>query len=242
MSFVNTYEDPTYAGAYARLDFPGTYLLVARDLPPLLARHRTGDRALDFGCGAGRSTRLLRDLGFEPVGVDISPAMIDLARAADPSGDYRLLAEHDPGPELPGPVDLALCAWPFDNVPGWERKVGLLRSIRAALAPVGRAVNIVSTPDMYINEWTSFTTADFPENSRAEVGDVVRIVTRGFPGAAEDVLWTETAWREVYRRAGLAVVETCRPLGRAGEGVAWVSEATVPPWTIHVLEDLSCSC
>jgi len=38
-------------------------------------------RALDFGCGVGRITRGLADHFTEVVGVDVSPAMIDQARA-----------------------------------------------------------------------------------------------------------------------------------------------------------------
>ena len=49
-----------------------------------------GARTLDLACGEGHYTRLLRKLGADPVvGVDLSPAMIDLARAqeaADPLG------------------------------------------------------------------------------------------------------------------------------------------------------------
>lgn len=44
-----------------------------------LTGHR--ERALDFGCGAGRLTRALGRYYAEVVGVDIAPSMIDLARS-----------------------------------------------------------------------------------------------------------------------------------------------------------------
>ncbi len=47
------------------------------DLPALIAEHVLGTRALDFGCGAGRSTRFLRGLGFQTVGVDIAAPMLE---------------------------------------------------------------------------------------------------------------------------------------------------------------------
>jgi predicted TPR repeat methyltransferase len=57
---------------------------VQRDLPVILREHVSGRRAVDFGCGTGRSTRLLRSFGFEVVGVDVSASMIHQARQIDP--------------------------------------------------------------------------------------------------------------------------------------------------------------
>jgi len=86
VSFSNVYEDPARASAYGQLEFPGTYYLAFRDLPELIARHVVGRRGLDFGCGAGRSTRFLKRLGFDVLGVDISASMIEQAQSVDPSG------------------------------------------------------------------------------------------------------------------------------------------------------------
>ena len=72
MDFRNVYNDAGYAAAYAALDWSGTYSLVRRDLPGILARHISGRRALDFGCGTGRSSRLLTACGFDVVGVDVA--------------------------------------------------------------------------------------------------------------------------------------------------------------------------
>jgi SAM-dependent methyltransferase len=77
--FVNVYADPARADAYSRLEFPGTYYLAFRDLPEIFRAHVRGRTALDFGCGTGRSTRFLRGLGFEPIGIDVAGPM--LARA-----------------------------------------------------------------------------------------------------------------------------------------------------------------
>lgn len=45
---------------------------------------------LDIGCGEGRFPRDLKARGYEVVGVDASPTLIEHARAADPEGDYRV--------------------------------------------------------------------------------------------------------------------------------------------------------
>lgn len=77
--FSNTYDDAARAAAYSTLEFPGTYYLAYRDLPLIIAKYVTGRQALDFGCGAGRSTRFLQKLGFSATGIDISAHMVQLA-------------------------------------------------------------------------------------------------------------------------------------------------------------------
>ncbi len=91
VTFTNCYADATRAEAYATLEFKNTYHLAYRDIPAILGEHVRGRKSLDFGCGTGRSTRFLRQLGFEVTGVDIAEDMIRKARELDPSGDYRLI-------------------------------------------------------------------------------------------------------------------------------------------------------
>ncbi|MGW7275852.1 class I SAM-dependent DNA methyltransferase [Streptomyces sp. NPDC054864] len=43
-----------------------------------------GGQVAELGCGTGRTTARLRDLGLDVFGIDLSPGMIDLARANHP--------------------------------------------------------------------------------------------------------------------------------------------------------------
>jgi SAM-dependent methyltransferase len=238
MAFTNVYEDDTRASAYARLEFPGTYYLAYRDVPSLIRAHVNGSLALDFGCGAGRSTRFLRRLGFDALGVDISSQMIERARSIDPAGDYRLVQDGNLSSLEAGMTfDVILSAFTFDNVPSMERKVSLFTSLGRLLSPEGRLVNLVSSPDIYVNEWASFTTAAFPENRDAKSGDTVRIVMLDVDDArpVEDVVFSDTDYREAFRRSELEVIAMHQPLGDASEPYAWKSETTIAPWSIYVL-------
>jgi SAM-dependent methyltransferase len=165
--FANVYNDPARSVAYPGLEFPGTYYLAYRDLPAILGEHIQGRRAIDFGCGAGRSTRFLRQLGFDMVGLDISEPMLARARERDPRGEYRLVPDGDLGGLAAGTWDLILAAFTFDNVPTWEKKVTLFQSLKRLPRVGGRVVNLVSSPDIYRNEWASFSTKDFPDNRTA---------------------------------------------------------------------------
>jgi hypothetical protein len=99
-------------------------------------------------------------------------------------------------------------------------------------------VSIVSSPEIYVHEWASFSTKDYlAENLKAGSGDIVRIITLDLPDRrpAEDILWTEKAYRDVYAQAGLAPIAVYKPLARGDEPYRWVSEITVAPWVIYVL-------
>jgi SAM-dependent methyltransferase len=232
----NAYQDDRRADAYAALGFAGTYYLAFRDLPDIVAAHVTGTRALDFGCGAGRSTRLLRDLGFDTVGVDISAEMVGRARALDPGGRYLVAPDGELDLVPAGSFDLVLAAFPFDNIPGVEHRIAILSQLRARLPGTGRLVLIASAPELYVREWASFSTRDFPENAAAGSGDVVRIVITDGPDRRpiEDQLWRDGDYRDQMTAAGLALVETYRPLATGDEPWAWVHETEVPPWVIYV--------
>jgi SAM-dependent methyltransferase len=236
--FSNIYDDKARAEAYAKLEFPATYYLAYRDLPAILGTHVRGKKALDFGCGTGRSTRFLRALGFDVVGVDVAAPMLAQARERDPEGDYRLVPDGDVGSVAVGSYDLVLSVFTFDNIPTMEKKVALFRSLARLLAPGGRIVSLVSSPDIYVHEWASFSTRDFPENRTARSGDTVRIIMLDVADQrpVEDIVWSDDDYRRVYDQAALALIATYRPLGAPSEPYAWVSETTIAPWVIYVLE------
>lgn len=238
MDFSNSYEDPKRAEAYAKLEFPGTYYLAYRDLPAIIFERVKGRKAIDFGCGTGRSTRFLQKLGFNAVGVDISDDMIRKAREIDPKGDYRLIAEGDFSQFKHKSYDLALSVFTFDNIPTMEKKVKNFKELGNFLKNEGRLVNVVSSPEIYVHEWASFSTKDYPENKHAKSGDKVRIIQTDIEDKrpVEDIVWTDEFYRETYRRTGLELVKTYKPLAKEDEPYEWINEKKIAPWVIYVLK------
>ncbi len=195
---------------------------------------------MDFGCGTGRSTRFLKKIGFEAIGIDISEDMLKQARARDPEGDYRLIEDGGIHQLQARVYDLVLSVFTFDNIPTMEKKITLLGSLRRLLKNEGKLVSVVSSPEIYTHEWTSFTTKDFPENRYAQSGDKVRIIMTDVEDQRpiEDILWTDEAYQEVYPRAGIELVQTYKPLGTESEPYKWVNETRIAPWVIYVLRKL----
>jgi len=103
------------APEYDRMNAVITFGLAQSWRRELVRRALPAGRCLDFGCGTGRSTRFLKRLGYEAVGVDIAPHMLAKARDRDPGGDYRLLAAHDLETLPAHTYDLVLAAFTFDS-------------------------------------------------------------------------------------------------------------------------------
>ncbi len=102
----------------------------------------------------------------------------------------------------------------------------------------GRIVSLVSSPDIYKYEWSSFSTKDFPENQHAKSGDHVKIIMTDVEDKrpVDDIIWYDEAYREVYRRAGLEPIAMYRPLAKETEPYRWVNETKIAPWVIYVLK------
>jgi ubiquinone/menaquinone biosynthesis C-methylase UbiE len=106
-----------------------------------LARPRASDVVLDLGCGNGHHLLALGPEVARGIGIDVSPGMIELARARlrnSPSG-ANLAFEVDNAEELKGiadqSVDLAICIGAFEHMPD---KRAVLASIYRVLKFGGR--------------------------------------------------------------------------------------------------------
>jgi SAM-dependent methyltransferase len=178
---------------------------------------------------------------LEVIGVDISQAMLDQARTLDPSGEYYLVRNSIVVEFAPSSFDVILAAFTFDNIPTDAAKADVLSGLSNLLAPDGSLFLVVSSPAIYVNEWASFSTRDFPENRNARDGDRVRIVMLDVSDRrpVEDVLCTDAHYRRLFESAGLGVLDVQSPLATGKEATRWVSEITTAPWTIYVLGRLS---
>jgi predicted TPR repeat methyltransferase len=101
--------------------------------------------ALDLGCGTGLMGEAVRDRAAHLTGVDLSPAMLALARA---KGCYDRLVVADLGPflagEPPGSADLCLAADVFIYV---ADLAPVLAGIARVLRPGGLAAFTVQSPE-----------------------------------------------------------------------------------------------
>ena len=126
---------------------------LARDAAGLvLARlHDAGieaGRVTDLGCGSGILAAAVIEGGFDATGVDLSPAMVDLARAAVPDATFAVGSVHDVAiaPSVAVAATGEVLQYATDPRAGLDALGMLARRVYDALAPGGVFVFDVSTP------------------------------------------------------------------------------------------------
>jgi len=94
---------------------------------------------VDLGCGSGIVSAALAHAGYDVVGIDLSPAMLTLARRRVPGARFRRGSLFDADiPRCVGVTAVGECFnYRFDRGNTPQAVLRLLRRIRAALAPGG---------------------------------------------------------------------------------------------------------
>jgi SAM-dependent methyltransferase len=197
------------------------YELWLGNLLPELERHGlNGNRLLDVGCGTGRSFLSMLEKGWKVTACDISPSMLELARAK--AGDKARLSVEDMR-ELPvfGEFDLV---WSLDDAVnyllGADELERALSGMRANLAPDGLLLfdlNTLHTFRTFFAEndvmeragrrfvWTGQTAPDAPANC---IGEARLEVTEGDGDAAIET--------HLHRQRHYPEADVLQILGKAG--------------------------
>lgn len=129
-----------------------------------------GARILDAGCGFGRTVGALGEMGFEAVGVDISPAVIAEAERRNPGPTYLVHDLTRPLPDAVGRFEAIVNLYSsFGYGATIEDDAAVLRTWHAALAPGGALVMELS--DL--------------ERSQARLGPLGTVVDREDDGVRE---------------------------------------------------------
>ncbi len=220
------------AGQYGEAGFVGVIYLAFRDVPMLIERYATGKRILDYGCGGGRATRFLKRQGLDAVGVDISPSMLEVARAEDPDGSYHLIESGDT-PFEDGSFDLAFSSFVFFEIPTIEEMTKAAAEVQRVLKPGGHFILLIGSEQLYDHEWTTVK-VDYPENKLKQSGSSVRVFLTDVELELTDYYWTDADYRQVLTDAGYTTIDLHQPLGVPEDGIAWISEDSVPPFSIYI--------
>lgn len=120
-----------------------------RALLPVLPRISLGmGAALDIGCGVGRWSLELAARGHEVTGIDLSPHMIDLARAraAQEGATCSFSAADVISLQLGQSFDLILCVTVLQHILDPAQAQAAIQRLAAHLAPGGQLILLEAAP------------------------------------------------------------------------------------------------
>ena len=108
--------------------------------------------AVDLGCGSGILAREMTDAGFDVLGIDLSPAMLTLARRHAPAARFRRASLLDA--EIPACVAVTAIGecvnYVFDTDNSKSARRALFRRVHRALIPGGLFLLDVAGPGRII--------------------------------------------------------------------------------------------
>jgi len=193
-------------------------------------------RALDWGCGAGKSTLWLKSVGIfnEVDGADINESMIRESRARDPEGKYILVPDGKLPEENKLNYDLALSISVVIEIPTLVAMRAYASEAFRVLRRGGLAVVTAATEDSRdpANQYLSFSYLSdnpktYPHNEHLKSGDP--IVVRLRQGLEiEDFVWTRSDYENAFTSAGFNVLEVTRTWGHKTDPFEWKDELRVP--------------
>lgn len=134
----SAYEDPAVVSRYATVGLWPAEEVLAVDFVPDAAR------VLDLGCGAGRASVALAEIGLEVVGIDLSETMVvtarEQARLAGVEVEFRAMNAMDLS-FADGSFDVALFSYNgIELVPGRAGKRRVFDEVLRVLRPGGRFI------------------------------------------------------------------------------------------------------
>jgi SAM-dependent methyltransferase len=189
-------------------------------------------RAVDWGCGAGRSCQWLRGLGLREVhGADVCREMLEQARINDPGGRYEL-AERGRCPFESESYDLVLSMVVLIEMPTADQMRAYAAEAYRMLRPGGIVVATSATEESHdpSNKFVSFryfasAEAD-PHNKQLRSGD--RVVCRNNSGLCmEDYYWSRPDIVSTFALVGFRECEVSRTLGSPADPFEWQDEMRV---------------
>jgi ubiquinone/menaquinone biosynthesis C-methylase UbiE len=243
---LSAYEDYSkLAPIYAQNQIAGTDYLAFRDIPIFVNKYvpkRKNLSVLDYGCGAGLSTRFIKQVlpqDSQVVAVDISSDMLQQAMQADPQGSYLKMEKVIPFPD--SFFDFVYCNFVLFELPSREEIISVFTEICRTMKADACLIATTGTPEMY-NRKNHLVTlnGDFPENDHLQSGGIAKVSLALSDGEItfHDYYWTEKDYRECFLAAGFSQISAQYPLGLENEKVdwKWKDETEVAPYVIFVLK------
>lgn len=216
---------PENAETYRALDIEGTSFQPSYEEAERMLGNLHGQTVLDFGSGAGRSSRFLKKLGAEKViGVEHNETMITEAKSLGAEGiEYHLINKEIPISDES--VDKAFASQVFMEMGSIKDMENAMTEIARVLKSDGEFILIVTNPKAWGHDFVSYNYPEDPKDFKS--GDPVICIIKGEkPFTIADYYWTEDDYQQALEASGFKIEEMAYPMPKSGD---WLDETKVAP-------------
>ena len=188
-----------------------------------------GRRVLDLGCGSGKFTRILRDLGAIVTAVDISENAIERARQGDTTNiDYKTIEDDDISFLENDSIDHAITTFVLCTMQNEYQIRDVVKQIYDKLKPNGSFVILEPHPEAPGYEFVSYVSREIPQERKS--GTPVKVRLRGMDTSFYDYWKSKEFYIEVLTGTGFVIAEMREPtIEEHLEEICWKDERIQPP-------------
>lgn len=231
-----------YSSQYRALNYSnqivGTGYLAYRDLADLfhtyLSKQLSQIYALDYGCGRGRSSKFLADLGCRVDAIDICSNMLEQAKHQTNSLiKYHLVSPYSNS--LPQSFyDLVLAQLVLVEMRSYQDINKMLAEQYYYLKPGGVLIHVTAAEPLLHRHWLTIDN-DFGINKTVKCGQAgkIRLINRNIE--LDSWYWSESLLEKSFQDNGFSLKHKHKPLGNTEDPYQWKDESSVSPYLIYVL-------
>jgi ubiquinone/menaquinone biosynthesis C-methylase UbiE len=210
----------------------GTGYLGYRDLPKIIKSYALGKDALDYGCGAGYSTVLLKSLGLNAIGTDISTHMLELAQNNHKDISFHK-AEIGRLPFANSSFDLVLSTFVLFDIPSVEHLSNYVKEASRVLKKNGIFIALTGSEHFHKNNWLTIKN-NIDANKNLRPGETYSVTLIDDNITFHDFFYTDNDYSLIFDRHNMKKLETHYPIGNHSDGINWTTEWDLAPYVVYV--------
>ena len=223
------------ANKYSKSLIKDTGYLAFRDLPKIIFENNKGQlpsNALDYGCGTGRSTRFIKELGIDHVvGLDQSSDMINIANQNNDACEYLHISNNQI-PFSNNHFDCVISSFVMLEISTATELLDIFININNTIKPGGFFTFVTNSEYLYNKNWVSNST-NYPETKIFKDGEKLKIYLKNIDQELYDYYWSDKKYRELLKKANFQSISCHSPIGMNEDLYDWIDELYYPPFSIY---------
>ncbi|CAG9001125.1 MAG: hypothetical protein CENE_03142 [Candidatus Celerinatantimonas neptuna] len=218
---------------YSKSTVSGTGYLAYRDISKLISElHLKPGRALDLGCGCGRSIGVIKDLCDSVTGSDMNATALEKTRQAYPYTELflnDLSAKKYPGDKFDSIFSVFMFFY-FESIESMHME---LSRCYESLNDGGFLFVVHGNLSLASARYASVEGIGQPPEKE---GDHHRVLLKNVDLIVEDVYWSASTIIRECEQLGFQLIKHHQPLGKQSDNQPYIDEYVNPPYSYLVMK------